>query len=34
MFNWHLVLMTLGFGVFMPEALLAYASPLVPWLTR
>ena len=34
LFNWHIIIMTLAFGVFMPEALLAYQSPLVPWLNR
>lgn len=34
LFNWHPVMMTLGFGVLMAEALLAYRAPLLPWLTR
>lgn len=33
-FNWHPVLMTLGFAVFMAEAVLTYQAPLLPWLTR
>ena len=34
LFNWHPVLMTLAFAVFMAEACLAYKAPLVPWLNR
>lgn len=34
LFNWHLICMTLVFAVLMPEALMAYVAPLVPWLTR
>ena len=29
-----IMLVPAGFAVFMPEAMLAYKSPLVPWLTR
>lgn len=34
LFNWHPILMTLAFGVFMAEALLAYRAPLLPWIDR
>lgn len=34
LFNLHPILMTLGFGVLMAEALLAYRAPLLLWLTR
>ncbi|KAL6763634.1 eukaryotic cytochrome b561-domain-containing protein [Haematococcus lacustris] len=34
LFNWHPLLMVLGFGVFMAEALMSYQAPLMPWLTR
>jgi len=34
LFNWHPVLMTLAFAVFMSEALLAYASPLLSSWSR
>lgn len=27
-FNWHPVLMTLAFGVFMAEAVLTYSAPV------
>ncbi|EFJ50224.1 hypothetical protein VOLCADRAFT_116942 [Volvox carteri f. nagariensis] len=34
LFNWHPVLMTLGFVVFMAEALLSYQAPIIPGLPR
>lgn len=34
LFNWHPVLMTLAFGIFMSEAVLAYKVPLSAALTR
>jgi hypothetical protein len=34
LFNWHPVLMTLAFAVFMAEAVLTYQAPLLSWLTR
>ncbi|GLC43932.1 hypothetical protein PLESTB_000211100 [Pleodorina starrii] len=34
LFNWHPVLMTLGFAVFMAEALLSYQAPIVPGVAR
>jgi len=33
-FNWHPVLMTLAFGVFMAEALMAYDAPILPSCSR
>lgn len=33
-FNWHPVLMTLGFGVLMTEAVLAYKAPWVKSYSR
>ena len=33
-FNWHPLLMSLAFPVFMAEAVLAYRSPLGPALDR
>lgn len=34
LFNWHPLLMTLAFCVFMAEALLTYVAPLVPMISR
>eukprot|EP00197_Chlamydomonas_leiostraca_P002725 CAMPEP_0202857748 /NCGR_PEP_ID=MMETSP1391-20130828/565_1 /ASSEMBLY_ACC=CAM_ASM_000867 /TAXON_ID=1034604 /ORGANISM="Chlamydomonas leiostraca, Strain SAG 11-49" /LENGTH=268 /DNA_ID=CAMNT_0049536589 /DNA_START=138 /DNA_END=944 /DNA_ORIENTATION=+ len=34
LFNWHPILMTLAFGVFMAEALLTYQVPLWPGIPR
>ncbi|PNW74130.1 hypothetical protein CHLRE_13g586600v5 [Chlamydomonas reinhardtii] len=34
LFNWHPILMTLGFAVFMVEALLTYQAPLLASLPR
>ncbi len=34
LFNWHPVLMTLAFGVFMAEAVMTYAAPVVPQAPR
>jgi hypothetical protein len=34
LFNYHPILMTLGFGVFMSEAVLTYQAPVVPGISR
>eukprot|EP00798_Chlamydomonas_sp_ICE-L_P018995 gene18995-25579_t len=34
LFNWHPLLMTLAFAVFMTEAVLAYQAPVIPQLNR
>lgn len=34
LFNWHPILMTLGFGVFMSEAILSFKAPLLSRWSR